>query len=148
MENRDKNYLFEELSGKEKKYLLKIIMSARYRYLDKNKEYIDYKVVQEDIPDNSTEPEVTINIIFNRYDESIKSANEFEKLFTDERLYKVIKALSLKEKTVLFSFYKENKNMTTIARELGVTRQSVYLIKQKAEQKILNSLLKGEEGYV
>lgn len=46
-------------------------------------------------------------LVINKCEEEIKSAIEFEKIICDEKLYKIVKALSLREKMVLFSLYQE-----------------------------------------
>ena len=73
----------------------------------------------------------------------LKSAIEFEKLFSNEKLYNITKALSLKEKMVLFSLYKENKSVNQIATEMNIDRTSVWRIKKKEKKKIVKRLMGG-----
>lgn len=136
-----KNYLLVDLSAKEKKYLKEIVISARNRYIEKN--HIKYKLVElsdDIISDN----ESVSDVIIAKCEEEVKSVLEFEKLISDEKLYKVIKALSLKEKMVLFYLYKENKNISQTAKEMGINRETVHNIKNKITTKILKGLMGGK----
>lgn len=63
--------------------------------------------------------------VLNKCVDELKSAVEFEKLFCDEKLYKITKVLSLKEKKVLFSLYKEGKSVNQIASEMKVERTTI-----------------------
>lgn len=53
------------------------------------------------------ESDSLFDAILNKCVDELKFALEFERLFSDEKLYNIVKALSLKEKMVLFSLYKE-----------------------------------------
>lgn len=136
-----KNYLVEELSKKEKAYLKSIVLSVKNSYLKRNWNYIYGSVeLQENMINVSNN---LLETLFRNYEEEMKSISEFENLFSNIIIYKTIKALSLKEKMVLFLLYKENKSIAQISSEMGIRRETVWRIKNKAQDKILKNLLQG-----
>ena len=140
-----KNYLQEELSKEEKSYLKKLILNVRRKYIKDNYEYLNSNDVNwdtfEDIECNSL-----FDAVLNKCVDELKSALEFERLFCDEKLYNVTKALSVKEKMVLFALYKEEKGINQIANEMNVERTTVWRIKNKAQEKIIKNLLGGNDN--
>ena len=140
-----KNYLQEELSKEEKSYLKKLILNVRRKYIKDNYEYLNSNDVNwdtfEDIECNSL-----FDTVLNKCVDELKSALEFEKLFCDEKLYNVTKALSVKEKMVLFALYKEEKGINQIANEMNVERTTIWRIKNKAQEKIIKNLLGGNNN--
>lgn len=84
--------------------------------------------------------------VLNKCVDELKSALEFERLFCDEKLYNIAKALSLKEKMVLFSLYKEKKSINQISTEMNLERTTIWRIKNKSQEKILKFLLGGKEN--
>ncbi len=140
-----KNYLQEELSKEEKSYLKKLILNVRRKYIKDNYEYLNSNDVNwdtfEDIECNSL-----FDAVLNKCVDELKSALEFERLFCDEKLYNVTKALSVKEKMVLFALYKEEKGINQIANEMNVERTTIWRIKNKAQEKILKNLLGGKNN--
>lgn len=140
-----KNYLQEELSKEEKSYLKKIILNVRRKYIKDNYEYLNSNDVNwdtfEDIECNSL-----FDAVLNKCVDELKSALEFERLFCDEKLYNVTKALSVKEKMVLFALYKEEKGINRIANEMNVERTTIWRIKNKAQEKIIKNLLGGKNN--
>lgn len=137
-----KNYLVEELSNEEKAYLRKIVISTRNTYLKENWKYInDVTRLDDNIVDYSN----NINdMIFKNYENSINDVIEFEKMFSNVVIYKSIRALSLKEKEVLFLLFKEDMTITEISKKMKIRRETVWRIKQRAQNKILKNLIKGE----
>lgn len=140
-----KNYLQEELSKEEKSYLKKLILNVRRKYIKDNYEYLNSNDVNwdtfEDIECNSL-----FDAVLNKCVDELKSALEFERLFCDEKLYNVTKALSVKEKMVLFALYKEEKGVNQIANEMNVERTTIWRIKNKAQEKIIKNLLGGNNN--
>lgn len=140
-----KNYLQEELSKEEKSYLKKLILNVRRKYIKDNYEYLNSNDVNwdtfEDIECNSL-----FDAVLNKCVNELKSALEFERLFCDEKLYNVTKALSVKEKMVLFALYKEEKGINQIANEMNVERTTIWRIKNKAQEKIIKNLLGGNNN--
>ncbi len=140
-----KNYLQEELSKEEKSYLKKLILNVRRKYIKDNYEYLNSNDVNwdtfEDIECNSL-----FDAVLNKCVDELKSALEFERLFCDEKLYNVTKALSVKEKMVLFALYKEEKGINQIANEMNVERTTIWRIKNKAQEKIIKNLLGGKNN--
>ena len=45
---------------------------------------------------------------------------------------------------VLFSLYKEDKNINQIANEMNLSRKAIWSIKNKVLDKIMNSIIRGE----
>ena len=140
-----KNYLQEELSKEEKSYLKKLILNVRRKYIKDNYEYLNSKDINWDTLED-VEGSSLFDAVLNKCVDELKSALEFEKLFCDEKLYNIVKALSVKEKTVLFALYKEEKEINQIANELNVERTTIWRIKNKAQEKIIKNLLGGNEN--
>lgn len=138
-----KNYLLEELSKEEKAYIMKIVLNTRRKYIRDNYEFINNKNIDlleiEDI-----EAESVLDAVINKCENEIKSAIEFENVISDNKLYFVVKALSLKEKIVLFSLYKERKEIKQIALEMNLSRKRVWQIKCQAQDKIIEYLIGGK----
>ncbi len=138
-----KNYLVEPLSKEEKSYLKKIIINTRKKYIRDNYNYINSTNVQL-FSCADVEAESVLEEVLNKCEREIKSAMEFEKVMSSEKLYGVVKALSFEEKMVLFSLYKENKTTNQIALEMKKDRTSIWRIRNKALNKIMRRLIGGE----
>ena len=138
-----KNYLVEPLSKEEKLYLKKIIVNTRKKYIRDNYNYINSTNVQL-FSCADVEAESVLEEVLNKCEREIKSAMEFEKVMSSEKLYNVVKALSFEEKMVLFSLYKENKTTNQIALEMKKDRTSIWRIRNKALNKIMRRLIGGE----
>lgn len=138
-----KNYLIEGLSKDETAYLKSIIVNTRKRYIKDNYSYINNQCVSmEEVEE--IEGESVLDLIINKCEDEIKSAVEFEKVISDSKLYYAIKALSLREKMVLFSLYKENKSINMIAMEMNLERTTIWRIKAIALDKIMKYLIGGK----
>ena len=140
-----KNYLVEDLSKEEKSYLRKMIINVRRKYIKDNYDYLNKKDINWDSCANM-ESESLYEAVLNKCVDELQSALEFERLFCNEKLYNIAKALSLKEKMVLFSLYKEKKSVNQIATEMNLERTTIWRIKNKAQEKILKFLLGGKEN--
>lgn len=138
-----KNYLLEGLSKEEKVYLKKMILNVRRRYIKDNYDYLNSKDINWDNCAD-IESESLFEAVLNKCVDELESALEFEKLFCNEKLYNSVKALSLKEKIVLFSLYKERKSVNQIATEMDLQRSTIWRIKNRAQDKILKNLLGGK----
>lgn len=138
-----KNYLLEKLSKEEKSYLKKMIVNVRRKYIRDNYDYLNSKDIKWDTC-TDVESESLFDAVLNKCVDELESALEFERLFSDEKLYNIAKALSLKEKMVLFSLYKERKSVNQIATEMNLQRSTIWRIKNKAQDKILKYLLGGK----
>ncbi len=140
-----KDYLQEELSKEEKSYLKKLILNVRRKYIKDNYEYLNSKDVNWDTFEDM-ECSSLFDTVLNKCVDELKSAIEFERLFCDEKLYNITKALSVKEKMVLFALYKERKSINQIANEMNVERTTIWRIKNKAQEKITKNLLGGNNN--
>ena len=138
-----KDYLVEPLSKEEKSYLKKIIINTRKKYIRDNYNYINSTNVQL-FSCADVEAESVLEEVLNKCEREIKSAMEFEKVMSSEKLYGVVKALSFEEKMVLFSLYKENKTTNQIALEMKRGRTSIWRIRNTALNKIMRKLIGGE----
>ena len=140
-----KNYLIEKLSNEEKSYLKEIAINARKRYIRENYNYINNKNVN--LYDcTNVEADSVLDMVLNKCEKEIESAIEFEKIISDEKLYHIVKVLSLEEKMVLFSLYKENKDIKQIASEMNLERTTIWRIKSKALSEIMDKLLGGRKN--
>ena len=140
-----KNYLVEELSENEKAYLKETVINERRRYIRDNYKYLNsFDIDIYDVKD--VECESVLESVINKCEDEIKSAVEFEKIVSDNRLFYAIKALSLKEKMVLFSLYKENKPINQIAIEMNIERTTIWRIKCKALDRIMEIFMGGKEN--
>lgn len=142
-----KDYLVEELSNQEKDYLVKIATSVRNKYIKRNYKYINNtKIgVDESIIENE---ESVIGVVLEKCLKELESAKEFEKTLLNPELYKYVKALSLKEKEVLFYLYWQKKEINEVAEILNVYRGTVRRIRDNALNKIATKLLNGGDGNV
>lgn len=140
-----KNYLVEDLSKEEKSYLRKMIINVRRKYIKDNYDYLNKKDINWDSCANM-ESESLYEAVLNKCVDELQSALEFERLFCNEKLYNIAKALSLKEKMVLFSLYKEKKSINQIALEMNLERTTIWRIKNKTQNKIVKLLLGGDEN--
>lgn len=138
-----KNYLLEPLSKEEKSYLKKIVINTRKKYIRDNYNYINSTNVQL-FSCADVEAESVLEEVPNKCEREIKSAMEFEKVMSSEKLYNVVKALSFEEKMVLFSLYKEKKTTNQIALEMKKDRTNIWRIRNKALNKIMRRLIGGE----
>lgn len=141
MEN-SKNYLEEKLSAKEKSYLKRIVMTARNKYIQKNYKYINTENLElkdEILEEHSFEMETILKIT----NENVKTEIDFVNSFSNELLANAYKALSSKEKKVLFLLFNKQKRVNEIATEMYVTRETVWRIKERALKKLLKNILGG-----
>lgn len=140
-----KNYLVEELTKEEKAYLKLVILNTRRKYIRDNYYEINITHINFDkLVDFETES--VLDSVIKKCDNEVKSLVEFEKTISNVRLYNAIKALSLKEKMVLFGIYKENKTINQIASEMKVERTTIWRIKSRALDKIMKILIGGGEN--
>lgn len=139
-----KYYLVENLSNEEKKYLKTLILNVRRKYIRDNYSFINNKNLgygELDIEDSTS----LFDTLLCKFEKELKSAIEFEKLISNEKLYKIIRALSLKEKMMLFYLYKENKKIEEVALLINVSRATAFRMRQKLLDKILREFFKEEK---
>ena len=125
------------LSNDEKSYLRKVAMYTRKDYLRKNK----YIFIEDDIDEIDEKFLISIeNVEINvevKTDMEICAPN-IEKVFKDRKMNKIVKALTLREKLVLFSYYFENKTHATIGKTLNIkgdTARKIRIIALKKKKK-------------
>ncbi len=139
-----KDYLKEELSKEEKLYLKRIVMTAKNKYIERNRHYLNDMVIFND-ENMSSMGENVLDAVLERCQEEIDSAIEFERTFSDHKLYNIVKALSLKEKEVLFYLYKKQKSINETAKIMHLHRETISIIRNRAQEKIVKGLIKGED---
>lgn len=131
------------LSNEEKSYLRKIVENTRKDFLNKNK----YVLLEDDIDSVNEKFLISIeNIEVNfeiKYEKEL-SPFEIENVFKDKNMNKVVKALTLREKLVLFSYYFENKTDSQIAKVLNLNSDTVRKIRGRSLKKIKDKYLSME----
>lgn len=137
-----KDYLLEELSKEEKLYLKRIVMTAKNKYFERNYNYINNTSVFVDGIVFAGEESV-LDAVLEKCQEEVKSAREFEKTLSNPSLYNIVKALSLREKEVLFYLYKKQKNINETAVIMGLDRKTIRKYRDEAHRKIAEKLING-----
>lgn len=125
-----------ELNEDEGRYFKKIVMYTRREYLRKNK-YIF--IEKEDIDEVDEKMLVSIDnveISFEIKSEKEIIAPKIEDVFRDEKITKIVKALTLREKLVLFLYYFEDKNDREIGKSLRIKQDTVQKTRKRALEKI------------
>ena len=100
---RGGTYTVYKLSKKEKSYLRQIVINTRNEYLRKNK-YIFIESEIDDVDEKLLISIENVEINFEIKSEREICAQETEKVFKDENMFNIVKALTLREKLVLFSY--------------------------------------------
>ena len=137
------------LSNKEKAALITIARRARYDYLRKN----DYTYLEDDIDMIDEELLIAEENIEKTVAEKIDGdicASDFEKIFDDPYLIKISKALTKKERLVLFSYYMEKdengeineKTDKVVSRELNMKPDTARKTRKRALGKLKKEYLK------
>ena len=137
-----KDYLVEELSKEEKLYLKRIVMTAKNKYFEKNYNYINNTSMFVDEIVSAGEESV-LDAVLEKCQEEVKSAREFEKTLSNPSLYNIVKALSLREKEVLFYLYKKQKSINETAVIMGLDRKTIRKYRDEAHRKIAEKLING-----
>lgn len=137
-----KDYLVEELSKEEKLYLKRTVMTAKNKYFERNYNYINNTSMFVDGIVSAGEESV-LDAVLEKCQEEVKSAREFEKTLSNPSLYNIVKALSLREKEVLFYLYKKQKNINETAVIMGLDRKTIRKYRDEAHRKIAEKLING-----
>ena len=138
-----KDYLVEELSKEEKVYLKRIVMTAKNKYIERNRRYINnVDILLND--ENLHSEESVLESVLQKCQEDVTSVVEFEKTLSNPYLYNIVKTLSLKEKEVLFYLYKKQKSINEISLIMHMDRTTIWRIRDKAQKKIAEKLVKGD----
>lgn len=137
-----KNYLLEKLSKEEKVYLKRTIMTARNLYIKKNRKYINsYNMeLKEEILQKG---DSFVDSVIERCLEEVKSAEKFEEILSDPLLCKYVKALSLREKEVLFYLFWKNESIKDTAILMKIHRHTVERIRDDVLEKLARNILEG-----
>ncbi len=138
-----KDYLLEKLSNEEKLYLKTLIINVRKKYIRTNYKFINSKCIDYSEL-NIEDSESIFDTLIYEFDKELNSAMEFEKLISNEKLYKIIRALSLKEKMMLFYLYKEEKDIYEVAKIMNISLATAYRLKNQALDSIMKKFI-GEE---
>lgn len=139
-----KNYLIEKLSKEEKVYLKQIVVNEKRKYIRNNYKYL-YGNIMALYDAENIQSDSVLEAVINECENEIESADEFENIISDSTLYCVVKALSFKEKMVLFCLYKENKGINQIALEMKIDRITVWRIRNRTLDKIIKVLIGGAD---
>lgn len=136
-----KNYLVKELTSEENVYLKRIVMTARNKYIQKNYNYINNTNIV--MNDELFAEETVLDTVLRKCQDEVDSAIEFEKIISNPKLYNIVKALSLREKEVLFYLYKEQKNIKEVSEIMHLDRKTVRKYRNVAQEKIIKRLING-----
>ena len=90
------------------------------------------------------EGESVLDVVLQKCQDEVDSALEFEKTLSNPNLYNIVKTLSLREKEVLFYLYKKQKTINEISKIMKMDRTTIWRIRNKAQKKIVEKLVKGE----
>lgn len=132
-----KDYLLEKLSNEEKLYLKKLIINVRRKYIRTNYKFINSKYIDYSEL-NVEDSESLLDTILYKFERELKSASEFEKIiYNNDKLYKIVRALSLKEKTMLFYLYYENISIEQIPKIMNISRATAYRMRESILDKIM-----------
>ncbi len=138
-----KDYLVEKLSNEEKTYLKVLITNVRKKYIRDNYSYINNKnlgYAELEIEDSVS----LFDTLLYKFERELKSATEFEKLMSNEKIYNIVRALSLKEKMMLFYLYKEEKDIYEVAKIMNISLATAYRLKNQALDFIMRKFI-GED---
>lgn len=139
-----KDYLKQGLSKEEKIYLKTLIVNVRNRYIRKNYKFINNMFVEYSEM-KITDSESLLDTILYKFERELKSASEFEKIiYNNDKLYKIVGALSEKEKTMLFYLYYEEKEIKEVSKIMNISLATAYRRKEQLLNKIMKRLLKEE----
>ena len=132
---RGGTYTVYKLSKNEKSYLRQIVINIRNEYLRKNK-YIFIESEIDDVDEKLLISIENIEINFEIKSERDICAPEIEKVFQDKNMFNVVKALTLREKLVLFSYYFEKKTDAATGKALNINGDTARKIRIRALEKI------------
>lgn len=135
-----KDYLLEKLSNEEKLYLKTLIVNVRRKYIRDNYRFINGKILDYSEL-NLEDSESIFDTLIKKFDKELKSAIEFEKLISNEKLYKIVRALSLKEKMMLFYLYKEQKDICEVAKIMNISLATAYRLKNQTLDLIMKNFI-------
>ena len=126
-----KDYLKQELSKEEKIYLKTLIVNVRNRYIRKNYKFINNMFVEYSEM-KITDSESLLDTILYKFERKLKSVSEFEKIiYNNDKLYKIVGALSEKEKTMLFYLYYEEKEIKEVSKIMNISLATAYRRKEQ-----------------
>ena len=139
-----KDNLELELSKEEKIHFKTLIVNVRNRYIRKNYKFINNMFVEYSEM-KITDSESLLDTILYKFERELKSASEFEKIiYNNVKLYKIVGALSEKEKTMLFYLYYEEKEIKEVSKIMNISLATAYRRKEQLLNKIIKRLLKEE----
>ena len=139
-----KDYLKQGLSKEEKIYLKTLIINVRNRYIRKNYKFINNMFVEYSEM-KITDSKSLLDTILYKFERELKSASEFEKIiYNNDKLYKIVGALSEKEKTMLFYLYYKEKEIKEVSKIMNISLATAYRRKEQLLNKIMKRLLKEE----
>ncbi len=124
-----------KLSINERAYLKKIVMYTRKEYLNKNK----YIYIEENIDTIDEKFLVSIEnveINFEIKSDMDISSTQMEKVFSDEKISRIVETLTLREKLVLFLYYFEGKTDAAIGKALNIKGDTARKIRVRTIEKI------------
>ena len=122
-----KDYLLEKLSNEEKLYLKTLIVNVRRKYIRDNYRFINGKILDYSEL-NLEDSESIFDTLIKKFDKELKSAIEFEKLISNEKLYKIVRALSLKD-------------ICEVAKIMNISLATAYRLKNQTLDLIMKNFI-------
>ena len=117
-----------------------LITNVRKKYIRDNYSYINNKnlgYAELEIEDSVS----LFDTLLYKFERELKSATEFEKLMSNEKIYNIVRALSLKEKMMLFYLYKENKDIYEVSKIMHISLATAYRMKNKVLDLIMKKFI-------
>ena len=142
---RGGTYTVYKLSKNEKSYLRQIVINTRNEYLRNNK-YIFIESEIDDVDEKLLISIENVEINFEIKSDREICAPEIEKVFKDKNMFNIVKALTLREKLVLFSYYFEKKTDAATGKALNINGDTARKIRIRAIEKIKKEYRKMKEG--
>lgn len=143
-----KKKLSSRKTNKRRKIIFKKNCSDwKNKYIGKNYNYINSRNVSIDKIEISSGDSIVDEII-KMNEENMKSEEKLHEIFSDPKLYKIIKALSMKEKKVLFYFLMKYKTIKEVSNSMNRHKRTITKIRDNIFDKIADQLNRGGKSDV
>lgn len=125
-------------------YVNKTIQFAKMNFERRNKKYSQHEVLSLNDVDFLEEENIEKLEDEDKIDESFDmDVDSLENAFVDEKMYRITRKLTIKQKQVLYLKYVEDMTESRIANTLKITRQAVNKIKIAVIKHIAHEYSKG-----
>lgn len=140
MNNENISKTEEDIENMFKNYIRKVIEHTKMEYDKARNEVMTYETVT-DIGMEEFTKLVDYNSSVHAIPEEIliKSYRDIENLFSNDKLFVIIKGLPPRHKQILYLKYVEDKTDEEIAQKMGVKRQAITKTRNQALQMIMEN---------